>query len=55
MDNVDIYENLTRVWVEDVLDKKQPTTIDPIAYFTQKTTEYIRKLWPVIFSEEIKE
>lgn len=55
MDNVDIYETLTRVWVEDVLDKKQPTNVDPIAYFMQKTTEYIRKLWPVLFSEEVRE
>lgn len=51
LDNPDICELLTNIWAEDVwnqLTAKQKMNVEHIVL---KTCEYLRKLYPVIYSE----
>jgi hypothetical protein len=56
LDNPDIAEITTRVWVEDVVNKsKEKDPAKSLAYFKEEMTKIVKKLWPVLFSDEVKE
>jgi hypothetical protein len=54
IDSPDICETLIKVWSEDFwgpLNEKQKSNVDVVM---QKSTEFIKKLYPVIYSEAFK-
>lgn len=54
VDSPDICENLIRIWADDFwngINDKQKLNVE---YVIQKTTEFIKKLYPVLYADEFQ-
>ena len=56
LDNPDIAEILTGVWVEDYMTpNKEKDPIKALVSYKDGMAKVVKKLWPVLFSDEMNE